>query len=255
MRKKNKNNVYLNTRLLDEDTPFAVREAFNQLRTNLMYTVTEQEHAPVFAVTSADEGEGKSNIIANLALSFAQLQKKVLLVDGDMRCPSQYKLFNVDRRVTGLSELISGIEADVVTKNIRPNLDLILSGRIPPNPSELITSPRFVELIHEWSKKYDIVFIDLPPIGIVTDAVAICKEISGYIFAVRSGKDSSKLLQHALFSMEHVGAKIAGIVLNDYNMHGSGRYQSKTRYSQISSRYETSANEAMQKAKSEESKQ
>ena len=255
MSRKNKKNVYINTRLLDEDTPFAVREAFNQLRTNLMYTITEQDQAPVFAVTSADEGEGKSNVIANLALSFAQLGKKVLLIDGDMRCPSQYKLFQLDRRVQGLSELISGIEANVVLKDTRPGLDVILSGRIPPNPSELITSPRFAELIATWRKEYDLVFIDLPPIGIVTDAVAICKYISGYIFTIRSGKDSSKMLQHALFSMEHVGAKIVGIVLNDYNLRGSGKYQSKTRYNQISSRYETSANEAMQKAKSEEKKQ
>lgn len=252
MSRKSKKNVYINTRLLDEETPFAVREAFNQLRTNLMYTVTEQDHAPIFAITSADEGEGKSNVIANLALSFAQLEKKVLLVDGDMRCPSQFKLFKLDRRTSGLSELISGIETNVILKDIRPRVDLILSGRIPPNPSELITSPRFVEILEKWSLEYDVIFIDLPPVGIVADAMAICKQISGYIFTIRSGKDSSKMLQRALFSMEHVGAKIAGIVLNDYNIRGSGRYQSKTRYNQMSSRYETSANEVMQKIKSEE---
>ena len=250
--KNKKNNAYLNTRLLDEDTPFAVREAFNQLRTNLMYTVTDQNRSPIFAITSADEGEGKSNVIANLAISFTQLGKKVLLIDGDLRCPSQYKLFALDRRATGLSELISGIETDVIMKDIRPGLDLILSGRIPPNPSELITSARFAELLHAWTEEYDMIFVDLPPVGIVTDAVAICKQITGYIFTIRSGKDSSKTLQHALFSMEHVGAKIAGIVLNDFNLRGTSRYHSKSRYNQINSRYENSANEVMQQAKSEE---
>ncbi|MBR2354746.1 MAG: CpsD/CapB family tyrosine-protein kinase [Clostridia bacterium] len=255
MSRKKEKNVYLNTRLLDENTPFAVREAFNQLRTNLMYTVTEQDCAPIFAVTSADEGEGKSNTIANLALSFAQISKKVLLIDGDLRCPTQYRIFSLDRNHVGLSELITGIETDVIQKDVQPGLDIILSGRIPPNPSELITSPQFVTRLAELRSQYDIIFIDFPPIGIVADAVAVCKNISGYIFTIRSGKDSSKKIESAVDAMEQVGAKIVGIVLNDYGLKGGGKYNYATsRYGQVNSRYEHSATEARKQAQSEEAK-
>ena len=252
--KKNKQ-VYTATRLMDEQTPFAVREAFNQLRTNLMYTVTESDGCPIFAITSADEGEGKSSIIANLALSFSQISKKVLLIDGDMRCPTQYRILGLDRAHAGLSEMISGIETDVIQKEVRPGLDVILSGRIPPNPSELVTSPRFVEQLKALSHQYDIIFIDFPPIGIVADAVAVCKHITGYIFAIRSGNDTAKKIRDSIDSMEQVGAKIAGVVLNDYSLKGSGKYHySSSRYGQSASRYENSANLAMQDAKEKEEK-
>ncbi len=245
MKKKKINQEYTVLRLLDDKTPFAVREAFNQLRTNLMYVTNEQDGCPIFAITSADEGEGKSNIIANLALSFAQLSKKVLIIDGDMRCPTQYRIFGQDRAKPGLSELISGIHSDVILKEIHPGLDMITSGRIPPNPSELITSPRFVEKLQEFRQVYDIIFIDFPPIGIVADSVAVCKHISGYLFAIRSGRDSAQKVKNAIDTMQKLDAKIVGIVLNDYNLKGSGKYHyAASHYGQINSRYAESAEKA-----------
>ncbi len=247
------------THLLDENTPFAVREAFNQLRTNLMYTNTEhRDGCPIFAITSADEGEGKSNIIANLAYSFAQVSKKVLLIEGDLRLPTQHRIFGLDRFSVGLSELIAGIETDVIQKEIRPNLDMILSGRIPPNPAELINSPIFVEHLKNFSQQYDIIFIDFPPIGIVSDAASVSKDITGYLFTVRSGKDSAKKVRASIESLEQVGAKIAGVVLNDINLRGVGRYHYKSKYTKYGkyeksvSRYENSAAEARKSAVSEE---
>ena len=219
------------THLLDAKAPFAVRESFNLLRTNLMYTITENDSTPVYAITSVLESSGKSTVITNLALSFSQIGKKVLLVDGDMRCPVVHKFFDLDEKRAGLSELIPGIEKDVVLKDIRPGLDLITSGRVPPNPSELLTSPRLKKLIDRWKEEYDVIFIDFPPIGVVTDALAVCKEITGYIFCVRSGRNIAKEIMNAVESMEQIGGKVVGMVLNDYNLKGSSGHYSNSRYS------------------------
>ena len=94
-------------RMLDDKTPFAIKEAYNQLRTNLMYTAKDSDECPVYAVTSAEAGDGKSTVISNLAISFAQADKKVLLIDADMRRPVQYQSFKLNKNQTGLSELLS----------------------------------------------------------------------------------------------------------------------------------------------------
>ena len=243
MKKKNTKDIAV-PRILSDDTPFAIREAFNLLRTNLMYTLSDStDGAPIYAVTSTTESAGKSTVIVNLAISFAQLNKKVLIIDGDMRRPVIHTYLDIDSRVNGLSELISGINNDVTIKNVRPNLDVITSGRIPPNPSELIISPRFEEYLNAWKKEYDIIFIDFPPIGIVTDAIANCKIVNGYIFVVRSGRCNAKSINACIESMEQVGAKIVGVVLNDYNIKGSSNYsRGNSRYSkQTISKYETAA--------------
>ena len=236
--KKSKKNIRPATqiKLLDNTAPFAVRESFNQLRTNLMYTITEADPCPVFGITSVSEDSGKSTIIVNLAISFSQIGKKVLLVDGDMRCPVVYRFFDLEPKHVGLSEAISGIENDVIIKDVMPGLDLITSGHLPPNPSELLTSNNMKALIAKWKSDYDIIFFDFPPTALLTDAVALCNDITGYIFDVRSGFNSASEVNATLENMERVGAKIVGIVLNDYNIKGSGRYARKSRYSH----YETS---------------
>ncbi len=249
MKKTNKAlNKWDSPRLINDKTPFAVRESFNQLRTNLMYALASTDSAPVYAIASVSESAGKSTLIANLALSFAQIEKKVLLVDADMRCPMQFRFFGLDSNQAGLSELISGISSDVTVKNVRTNLDVITSGRIPPNPSELLSSPRFLDLIHAWKKEYDIIFFDFPPLGVVSDALSCAQEMTGYIFTVRSNQNHVKQLTSAIESMERVGAKIAGIVLNDYNMKGNrniyrSRYATYDKYRYRRTVAEISSNE------------
>ena len=245
MKKYNgKSTKELGTKVLTDNAPFAIREAFNQLRTNLMYTMSgDCNGAPVYGITSTSENAGKSTVIVNLAISFAQLDKKVLLIDGDMRCPVIHKHFSIDAHNVGLSELISGISKDVIVKDIRPNLDIITSGRIPPNPSELITSPRFAQYIEEWKQSYDIIFIDFPPVGVVTDSIANHTNITGYIFTIRAGQCNAKEITASIETIEQVGAKIVGIVLNDHNIKGSDRYKhNPSRYNKKQiSRYEIAA--------------
>ena len=218
-------------KILSNTTPFAVRESFNQLRTNLMYTFSEESKCPIFGITSVGEEAGKSTVLANLAISFSQIGKKVLLIDGDMRCPTLHRFFQIDAEHSGLSEMISGMERDGIISEIMPNLDLITSGHIPPNPSELLVSNKLKELIENWKQSYDIIFFDFPPIGLIADALSICKEITGYIFNIGSGHDNAKDINMAIESMEQVGARIVGLILNDYNIKGSGSDYRRNRYS------------------------
>ena len=239
---KKKLNDMLENPTLTSDVPFAIREAFNQLRTNLMYTITDDiDGAPVFAITSSSENTGKSMVITNLAISFSQLEKKVLLIDADLRCPVIHDYFGFDDKQQGLSDYISGLSKDVVIRDVRPNLDLITSGRIPPNPSELLSSPRFTACLNAWKKEYDIIFIDFPPVGIVTDSVANFKSITGYLFTIRSGKSTAKKINASIEAMERLGAKIIGVVLNDYDIKGTGYYHHSRRYSKYEGKYSKSS--------------
>lgn len=209
-------------RVLNDNTPFAVREAFNHIRTNLMYTRKDDKNgSPVYAITSAGEATGKSTVIANLAIAYTKINKKVLVIDADMRCPVQDLIFELDNEHIGLSEVLSSIvddPNDAISQTNFNNLDVITSGAIPPNPSELLLSSRFCEIVEKFRHVYDVVFIDFPPIDIVTDAIATFPNITGYIFVVRSNQSDSKNVRTTVDTMERLGANIVGIVLNDANI-------------------------------------
>ncbi len=223
MKKKQRRKAQEKARLIDETTPFAIREAFNQLRTNIMYSRSDDSNGcPVYGITSADIGAGKSTISANLALSFSQLGKKVLLVDADMRRPTQETIFGNEKNHVGLSELLSHIvelDTDAIC-TISPNLSLITSGAIPPNPSELMLGNKIGELINKWRREYDIVFIDLPPVGMVTDPITISEHINGYIVVVTINKSDSKSTNDAISQLKQIN-KIIGIVINGAHVKGS----------------------------------
>ena len=236
-------------RVLNDNSPFAVREAFNHIRTNLMYTRKDDQNGnPVYAITSAGESTGKSTVIANLAISYAKTNKKVLVIDADMRCPVQNLIFELDNEKTGLSEILSSIvnePDDAISKTSFENLDVITSGAIPPNPSELLLSSRFSTIIEKFRHVYDVVFIDFPPIDIVTDAIATFENITGYIFVVRANQSDSKNVRYTVDMMERLGAKIVGIVLNDANIK-SGKKSYGSKY-HLESHYKKSAKNIVSK--------
>ncbi len=241
MSKKNSKNEATAVRLLNENTPFAIKESFNQLRTNLMYMPHDGEGCPVYAITSATESVGKSTVSSNLAVAYAQIDKKVLLIDGDMRLPVQHSVFGYKKDQAGLSELLSGIAKnykDLIVSPI-PNLSILPSGCLPPNPSELITSNRLYELMEKWKKEYDIIFIDLPPAGVVSDPIAISSLVSGYILVAMTNKSDAKHVNGVAASMEQVGAKIVGLVLNGTNLKGkASKYSYQHKYYYGSRRYD-----------------
>lgn len=210
-------------KLISQDTPFAITESFKQLRTNLCYSIAA-EKCPVFAVTSDFSGVGKSLISTNLAITFAQLGKKTLLVEGDLRCPDFKHIFSNPNTV-GLSELLSGnVEKleDAITDVGYDNMSVIFSGRIPPNPSELLGSDRMKELVEAWGKVYDVVIIDLPPVFEVADAGVMSTLVSGYVLVARSDHSDTTALAGAVDNLRRVHGNICGFVINDINMKLGG---------------------------------
>ncbi len=232
MKKKTRRRVHEKVRLVDETTPFAIRESFNQLRTNIMYTPNDGDGCPVYGITSAEMSIGKSTISANLALSFAQLGKKVLIVDADMRRPTVNKYFGLDKTRAGLSELLSeikGSDSEVITSPC-PGLHVLTSGAIPPNPSALMLGKKIGELIEKWKKEYDIVFIDLPPVGMVTDPITISSHVSGYIVIATVNKSDARRVNEAIEAINQVNAKIVGLVINGTSLKGEGYRYTKGKY-------------------------
>lgn len=218
------------TRVLSSQSSFAVSEAYNKLRTNLLYTLADKT-CPVIGVTSAYKGGGKSLTLANLAIALSQLGKNILVIDCDLRSPVQHRIFNL-KNETGVSEILGGFKQDGITvcKNKEyPNVSVLTAGRVPPNPSELLASPRMQKLVSLAKSKYDMIIIDLPPINVVTDAGVISSLVDGYIFVVRAGADDNRSVLSALETLKQMNATILGTVLNDVkvdlNSKRYGRYK------------------------------
>ena len=215
-------------KLLSKDSPFAITESFKKLRTNLLFATAGSE-CPVIAVTSTFQETGKSIITANLAISFSQLEKKVLVIDCDLRKPAQHRIFGIENH-SGLSEILAGMStSDVTVKKLADyqNFSLITAGKIPPNPAELLASENMSHLLDALRRNFDLILIDLPPVSIVTDAAVIAKIVDGYLFAIRFEHDDSRALQEAVASLEQTEGKILGFVVNDVNPKASGRYYKK----------------------------
>lgn len=203
-------------RLLNDDSPFAIVEAYSRARTNIMYMYSENE-CPVYGFTSDSPNEGKSINCANVAISFAQMGKRVLIIDGDMRNPSQHAVFDIKNK-GGLSEYLAGIDKTPNYQDVGTNgLTLLTAGRIPPNPAELISKNRFDELLDNSRLLFDYIFIDLPPVGLVTDGLAVAKKINGYIFVVRSNVGDLRAINRSIDALQKIGGNVCGFLLNGIN--------------------------------------
>lgn len=220
-------------KICNEDTSFAVSEAFNTIRGNLSYTPTEGK-CPVYAFTSDFAGAGKSVVAANVAVSFAHSGKKALIIDADMRCPVQPDIFKLNIEHNGLSEYLVGIADEQIESVTVPtgieNLDMVMSGNSVLNAAAVLASPKFDTLIEKAKDIYDYVFIDLPPIGEVSDAGIIARSVSGYIMVVRSGFSDIKSVRSAMEALDLVHARILGFVLNDVSLKKKHYYKSKYGY-------------------------
>ena len=217
------------TRILSARSSFLVSEAYNKLRTNLLYTLADKK-CPVVGVTGSFKGCGKSLTLANLAIALSQLGKRVLVVDCDLRSPVQHRIFNL-KNVTGVSEILGGFQQgniSVCKVKEYPGVSVLTGGRVPPNPSELLAGERMKKLITLAKNSYDMVIIDLPPINVVTDAGVISELVDGYIFVVRAGVDDNNAVSDALASLRQMNGTILGTVLNDVNVEQNakryGRY-------------------------------
>ena len=204
---------------------FAAAEAYKLLRTNLMFSFSDEQKCHIVGVTSAIEEEGKSTVICNLAYSLAQAGVSVLLVDGDLRKPTVANKLSVDR-IPGLTNLL--VSREDYKKFIQqsphaPGVDLLTAGDIPPNPSELLSSNRMQQLMEEMSKDYEYILVDLPPVMVVSDTVSIGKILDGVILVVRGNFAQRKPLAEMLRQLNLVNIRILGFVYRDL-LPSDGRY-------------------------------
>lgn len=204
------------------DPKSPVSEVFRALRTNLQY-LNKKDGAQTILLTSTVQGEGKSFVASNLAVTFAQAGKKVVLLDSDMRRPRQHKLFNTDM-YPGLSNYLSGVDINrgshkvgikecIYSTNVE-NLSILPAGNIPPNPSELLQGEKLVELLEELKELFDIVIVDGAPCLIVTDATLVSRLVDATVLVCSQGKTKMEDLKEAKTRIKRVGGNIVGAVLN-----------------------------------------
>lgn len=199
--------------ITNENFPFAVREAYNTLRTNVLYALSPI-NGKIVAVTSPNAGEGKSTVSVNLAIALAETSARVLLIDCDLRKPTIHKKLGLNNS-SGLSKFIVGFEtmADALTREILPNLDVMTSGPIPPNPSELLGSANMQTFLNKVSDYYDYIILDTPPINIVTDMAVMANFISGVLLVSYYASTTIEDVSRAQEALKIVNAKILGLVV------------------------------------------
>ena len=202
-------------RILGSGGASRAREAYKALRTNVTFSLADEAPCKVLAVTSALQSEGKSLTALNLALSFAEMERRVLLVDCDLRRPKLSRLLGL-RAPTGLSGILTDPEGSggAILPGPRPGLHILPAGEVPPGPSELLASARFRRLVGKLREKYDYILLDTPPVGVVTDACVLAPVCSGVLFVVRAGVSDLNAVGYALGRLEYARAKILGFVFN-----------------------------------------
>lgn len=201
-----------------------IAEAYRGIRTSIEFSNLDK-NLQVITVTSSMQNEGKSTVLANLAVSFANLDKKVLIMEGDLRNPSVHRMFNISN-IKGLTDILlqNKVFADCVHCTDVKNLHVLTCGAIPPNPSEMLSSKKIRDFIESLREYYDYIFIDAPPIGIVTDAGIISTYTDGCIFVVGAGEADIEMAKVSKERLEKVGANILGVVLNKFESSGASGY-------------------------------
>ena len=213
-----------------ENLSFAAKEAFKRLRTNVDMSLQQKNSKSdcrIIGVTSAQLGDGKSIVALNLAYSFAELGRRVLLVDADMRRPSIDKKLGLALS-PGLSNLLrdtNSVSAAIQKYRAgrgKTELDIIPGGSIPQNPAELLSSKRMTRLLEVLASAYDVLVLDLPPVGIVIDAVPAARQADGMIIVVRENACPRAALKASVEQLKYAGINILGFVVNGA-LEGSGK--------------------------------
>ncbi len=201
---------------------FYIQEAYKVLRSNLQFC---GQSVRVIAITSCHENEGKTTISLHLGKSFAELDKKVLVIDADMRKSVMVGRNSSSKNVKGLSELLTGLASfdECVYQTQYPSLHVIFAGKYPPNPVELLSSEQFTELMKKVREEYDYVIIDLPPLGMVIDSAVVAPQCDGVALVISDEDIKYSQAQEVVNQLKKSGSKILGVIRNNTN-------QKKKRY-------------------------
>ena len=212
----NSNTRGLKRRLITKEDPKSpVSEAYRSLRTSMLYSTSEKNLKSIL-VSSAGPGEGKTTTVANLAITYANLGKKTLLVDTDLRRPVVHKVFDLERDPGITTYLSSATDnyTDLIQTSEISNLSIITAGIIPPNPSELLGSNRMTKFVKQIENDWDMVLFDSPPMIAVTDATMISKEIDQVVLIVKVGQTDKKAFHHTINNLRNINAPLGGIIMN-----------------------------------------
>ena len=227
-----------NNEIINETTDFNTIEAYKTIRTNIMFSVPKQDKGQVIVITSAIPGEGKTTTSINLALTFARMGVKVLLIDCDLRKPRVHRYMGLKRGV-GVSNVICGYSDvdNVIRRDVKEHLDVITAGDIPPNPAELFENQSFGKMIEHLQDEYEYIFVDTPPITVVTDAIVAMKNCTGAILVARQGITITDLFANAVAEAKKSKVKILGAIFHDskeiqskHNYYQRGKYGYKYKY-------------------------
>lgn len=209
--------------IVEKEPKSIAAESYRTLRTNLQYSSFDKEYK-VIVVTSSEPGEGKSTTAGNLAISLAQGEKKVLLIDCDLRKPSLHKRFKISN-IVGLSDVLIGMES--LSKSVnryKKNLMILTSGKIPPNPSEMLGSEAMTDLLKKLKEEFDYIILDTAPILAVTDSQILSTKADGTILVVKAESTKKESVQNAINLLKKVNAHIIGTVLNGVDTKRSNYY-------------------------------
>lgn len=199
--------------LLNENSPFAVQEAYKAIRTNIIFSIPESGCKKIL-ITSSMKGEAKSTTAVNLAIAFAQNQSRVLLIDCDLRLPTVASKLGI-KQTPGLTNLLVGMcSAENAIQRISNRLDVIAAGDIPPNPSELLGSPQMERVLEILGKHYEYIVLDTPPVNTVADAAILSRLVSGVVMVAHQGIATRESIGDALKQLKMVDANVLGFVMS-----------------------------------------
>ena len=215
---------------LHKNLEFTATEQYKLLRTNLGFTLPEGLKCARIGVTSSTRGEGKSTTAINLAYVLAESGNKVLLIDGDLRIPSISKKMGIEP-TPGLTDLLMGkeIPSEKFKSELLDNWYIIPSGDLPPNPSEILGSRRMEAFLNAMDEKFDYIIIDLPPVNIVSDAMAISNLTAGMVVVIREDYTEKKELEKCFRQLKLSGVNVLGCVMNGAKT-GKGSYGRYKKY-------------------------
>ncbi len=216
-------------KVLNNKTSFHVREAYKALRTNLIFSLPSDKCKKII-ITSALASEGKSTNCLNLAITFAEMDARVLVIDCDLRRPNLARLLDVPN-APGLSNYLVGLNSieEIVRESSYTNLSYITAGNIPPNPVELLSSDNMGNLIAKLEDDFDYIFLDTPPVNLIIDTVVVSKYAHGIVMIALQNSTDKEAIRYSLNQLKFAGAKVLGFVLNGVVFGNKGEYKNNNK--------------------------